>query len=444
MYNAYYRLINHLLVAVALSCLFFAPSFVNAQTTQTVADGGTTTPITFPNTGCLYKWTNSNSSIGLAATGAGDIASFTAKNDGYSAVTATITGTPTPAPPYGYQSVGNTLAVIDLNNYSQIATIPLTSPALLGVSADGNILYFRSGADTHTIYKVGASNNKVLGSFPVSPGFGSLVFGADGKKIYTYSAQSHAMVIINAETETVENVINLDPTLTYSFRTVSPDGSKLYLLTDKPTYAILTIVNTATNSFSTANVTRSVQLALTPDGSKLYIYGPYSGYPSVSVYDVAIGAVTVLPINEPITASIMTPDGSQVYFYYSVVPGSSSIFAVNVKTGTVTNIKIGFDGVFSPVLTPDGAYLYIAEDGVVKVLSTATNTFVKNITMQLPKNVTYHHDSGEKMNYDGSRMYVTNYIIKDGAPKQFISVIDTKTNKVIDSIPQPLGTQPFI
>ena len=55
-------------------------------------------PITFgtTNTGgtVTYTWTNDDISIGLAASGTGDIASFTATNTGTSPVTAKIVVTP--------------------------------------------------------------------------------------------------------------------------------------------------------------------------------------------------------------------------------------------------------------------------------------------------------------------------------------------------------------
>ena len=41
-----------------------------------------------------YSWTNDDTSTGLAASGTGDIASFTATNTGTSPVTATIVVTP--------------------------------------------------------------------------------------------------------------------------------------------------------------------------------------------------------------------------------------------------------------------------------------------------------------------------------------------------------------
>ena len=62
-------------------CAGAATAAVNFATNRT---GGTTT----------YSWTNNNTSIGLAASGNGNIASFTALNAGTSAVTATITVTP--------------------------------------------------------------------------------------------------------------------------------------------------------------------------------------------------------------------------------------------------------------------------------------------------------------------------------------------------------------
>jgi len=60
-------------------------------------NGATTTPITIsgPVAGTTFAWTNSAPSIGLAASGTGNIPSFTATNTGTSPVVATITVTPT-------------------------------------------------------------------------------------------------------------------------------------------------------------------------------------------------------------------------------------------------------------------------------------------------------------------------------------------------------------
>jgi len=72
---------------------------VDLPANQVICNGGSTTAITFTtsNTGgtTTYAWTNDKTSIGLAANGSGNIASFTAINGGTAPVTATITVTPT-------------------------------------------------------------------------------------------------------------------------------------------------------------------------------------------------------------------------------------------------------------------------------------------------------------------------------------------------------------
>jgi gliding motility-associated-like protein len=72
---------------------------VNPIATQVVCNGDSTSAVVFltTNTGgtTTYNWTNDTASIGLLASGTGDIASFTAVNTGTSPVVATITVTPT-------------------------------------------------------------------------------------------------------------------------------------------------------------------------------------------------------------------------------------------------------------------------------------------------------------------------------------------------------------
>jgi len=63
---------------------------------QTLCNNNNTTAIIFSGSvsGTTYNWVNSNTSIGLAASGSGDIASFVATNSGTTSSTSTITVTP--------------------------------------------------------------------------------------------------------------------------------------------------------------------------------------------------------------------------------------------------------------------------------------------------------------------------------------------------------------
>lgn len=63
---------------------------------QNVCNGAVTAAVNFsgPISGTTYSWSNSNTTIGLAASGTGNIASFTATHSSVSVITATITVTP--------------------------------------------------------------------------------------------------------------------------------------------------------------------------------------------------------------------------------------------------------------------------------------------------------------------------------------------------------------
>lgn len=69
---------------------------IDSVSNQMVCHNDTTTNIIFTGTplGTTYNWTNNNTAIGLAATGNGNILSFTATNNGTTTDTALITVTP--------------------------------------------------------------------------------------------------------------------------------------------------------------------------------------------------------------------------------------------------------------------------------------------------------------------------------------------------------------
>src|SRR5690606_38780376 len=71
---------------------------VNDPADQVRCNGAATAAVNFTRKearrAATYSWTNNTTSIGLAASGNGNISSFTAVNNGTSPVTATITVTP--------------------------------------------------------------------------------------------------------------------------------------------------------------------------------------------------------------------------------------------------------------------------------------------------------------------------------------------------------------
>jgi hypothetical protein len=100
----------------------------SGSATNSVSFSSTLTPVSF-------SWVNNQTSIGLAPSGAGNIASFTATNSGTSSVTATITYTP------NYTTNGATCAgpsdafTIKVNPLPDVAQVRITEPSICGPSS---------------------------------------------------------------------------------------------------------------------------------------------------------------------------------------------------------------------------------------------------------------------------------------------------------------------
>jgi hypothetical protein len=91
---------------------------------QSVCSGSQTASVDFTGgiAGTVYNWTNDTPSIGLAATGTGNIAPFTAVNSGTSPVVVTITVTPS------YTNSGVTYTGTPQSFTITVNPLPVTSP----------------------------------------------------------------------------------------------------------------------------------------------------------------------------------------------------------------------------------------------------------------------------------------------------------------------------
>ena len=129
---------------------------------QVVCNGQSTGAINFTGTipGTTYSWTNSNTSIGLAGSGTGNIASFPAVNTGTTAQVATITVTPS----FGTINQSQTF------NYTgamQTWTVPagVTSITIDAYGASGG-----TGASGTGTGGAGGMGSRASGTLAVTPG----------------------------------------------------------------------------------------------------------------------------------------------------------------------------------------------------------------------------------------------------------------------------------
>jgi len=123
-----------------------APNIV-ANSDQSLCGGAATTPINFSSTvgTPTYEWTNSDPSIGLAATGTGNIPAFTATNPGTTPVIATIIITPVVSA--SCKGIPDTLTItVNPKPQAPLVSSPLTyclnetAPGLSAGGAAGNTL----------------------------------------------------------------------------------------------------------------------------------------------------------------------------------------------------------------------------------------------------------------------------------------------------------------
>jgi hypothetical protein len=128
---------------------------------QILCSGSSTNAVNFSSTltPVSFSWVNDQTSIGLAASGTGNITSFTAVNSGTSSVTATITYTP------NYTTNGATCAgpsdafTIQVNPLPNAAQVQITEPSICGPSTGtitvtspvgSGYLYNNNGGDWQT------------------------------------------------------------------------------------------------------------------------------------------------------------------------------------------------------------------------------------------------------------------------------------------------------
>ena len=145
---------------------------VNPVADQTLCAGGMTTAIDFSGAvnGTEFAWTNSAPEIGLAASGTGDIAAFTALNAGDDPVVATIMVTPRFVGLSGLTCTGPTESfTITVNPTPTVDPVPVNQQICLD-GMTGEVIFTGAGAGAMFSYTVSGDPIGV----PADPGNGSL------------------------------------------------------------------------------------------------------------------------------------------------------------------------------------------------------------------------------------------------------------------------------
>jgi gliding motility-associated-like protein len=370
-----------LLTISIVTSLFSLPRKVAAQSNQTVSNGTATAAANFPGTGCVFNWVNDTPGIGLAASGTGNVPSFTAVNTGITPITATITATPVPTGNAYITNAGsNTVSVINTATNVVTATLTVgTNPRGVTVSPDGSRAYVTNPADG-TVSVINTATNTVISTISVASGATFLIglsINPDGSKLYVADSGSNSVYVVNTATNIVvaKVAVGIAPTALC----ISPDGSTLYVTNYNSN--TVSVINTATNTL-VANISAGSNpygVCISPNGNLLYIANYGSNTVSVIntttntlVSDVSVGS-------NPVGVSV-SPDGGRLYVADNQ---SGNVTVINTATNAViSTIAVGSDP-FGISVSPDGNRVYVANDnsGSVSVISTATNLVIATVNV---------------------------------------------------------------
>ena len=257
---------------------------VDQPASQVVCNGDNTTTVSFAtiSTGGVttYTWTNDDISIGLAASGNGDIPSFIATNAGTSPVVATIVVTPhfsnggtmCDGPTKTFTITVNPTAEVDQPasqvvcngdntttvNFATVSTGGVTTytwtndDISIGLAASGN-------GDIPSFIATNAGTSPVVATIVVTPHFSNGGVTCDGPtKTFTITVNPTAEVDQPAS----QVVCNGDNTTTVSFATVSTGGVTTYTWTnDQPSIGLAASGSGDITSFIATNAGTSPVVA---------------------------------------------------------------------------------------------------------------------------------------------------------------------------------------
>ncbi|EHB49998.1 40-residue YVTN family beta-propeller repeat protein [Mycolicibacterium rhodesiae JS60] len=263
---------------------------------------------------------------------------------------------------------GGAVQVIDTATNVVIATISVTSGSTtaVAVSLDGSRVYAVdtsywgncSGICDNGLIKVIDTATNSVGATIASHGFSpsyhngtALAFSPDGTKLYVTgrlfvrgtngsTTESSVVAVVDTAGNAINATINIGGfDLHTEGLAVSPDGSRLYVVSNNPadtsgvisdTGSMVSVVDTATKVV-TATIPIGLagtfkDLAISPDGSTLYAASLFTN--TVAVIDTSTNHV-VTTIHDIYNAGpiVISPDGNTVYVGAN---GGGAVYAISV------------------------------------------------------------------------------------------------------------------
>ncbi|GAA4316042.1 hypothetical protein GCM10023149_12880 [Mucilaginibacter gynuensis] len=317
---------------------------VNAVNNQVVVNGEATTDINFTGTGNAYSWVNNTPGIGLAASGTGNIPSFTAINNTSSPITARITVKPLAS---GYAYVANygsnSVTVISTKTKTVVTTIPVgNNPFGVSASIDGGLVYV-TNKGSNTVSVISTATNTVINTINVGRAPQGVVVSPDGARLYVANSMDNTVSVINTLTNVIVKNVGVGKA-PYGI-TISADGENIYVANFDSSN--VSIIKASTNTVATTVAVgfNPTGISVIPDGSLVYVS---SAYNVTAINTVANNTTSTISLSQGIGMA-PSPDGTKVYVatldgYYSIIYVGTNISSSEAGYSRGSGISITADG----------------------------------------------------------------------------------------------------
>jgi gliding motility-associated-like protein len=356
---------SSLLSVCYLLCFFLLPATLYAQQNLTYNNGDITTNITFPGTGCSYKWTV-DKLVGAAQTGTGTgIPSFKVINNSTTPIVANVRAVPlTNGFAYIANAVSDNVTVINAQTHAVISTISVGAlPAGVAVSPDGAKVYVTN------------NNNRTI-----------------GLEIGSVSVIDAATNTVGATVTVGKNPVGI---------AVSPDGKNVYVANSTDNF--VSIINTASNTVvrEITGVSGALAIVASADGEKLFVAADGSSGGRFYIIQTSNGQILhTLPIPLKPAGIVATPDSKHVYITNSY---SNQVSVINAETQVVSSIAVG-NSPYGIAISPDGKTVYVAnsDDASKSISIITTGNNVVSATISVPS-----HPFGVSVSPNGEELYIS-------------------------------------
>ncbi|MBT7045617.1 MAG: tandem-95 repeat protein, partial [Gammaproteobacteria bacterium] len=337
---------------------------VNDPGDQLVCNGELTTAINFTGGADSYTWTNSNPGIGLAASGTGNIASFTAINSGTGPITATIEVIPVNSANQ-VDCDGNPLSFTITVNATPTITLGSNPIVCLGeTSAELNYSATTNSPNRYSInFNTTAENqgfsdrSGVLSSSPMQFIVPSgAVAGTYNATLKVYNNTNNCESISYPITITISEII-LSSTTINATTIDSNDGSTTITMNGGTSPYQITWDNNSGNSGSGSNVQSPYTITGMDIGTYTIIVTDVNGCEATEIITIinienpplAENDINTTMVNTPVSGQVLTndsdPDGDALTVNSTPVSGPTNGTVTLNSNGTYTySPNAGFTG----------------------------------------------------------------------------------------------------